>query len=47
MKFLEQTPLDGAAIALHELYKSLMKAGFKKHEALYILATMAVLNNDD
>lgn len=47
MKFLDETPLDRAAIALHELYQSLMKAGFKKREALYILATMAVLNNDD
>lgn len=40
------TPLDGAAIALHELYQSLQRAGFKKREALYILAMMAASQDD-
>lgn len=37
--------LDTAAITLHEVYLALQSAGFKKKEALFIIANM-VSNND-
>lgn len=42
----EETPLQTATITLHELYLSLQDAGFKKKEALYIVATMASNANE-
>lgn len=34
------TPLMDAAIALHEMFINYMAAGFKKDEALYLVAEM-------
>ena len=39
--------LDTAAIALHEVYLALRAAGFKKREALYIIATMVQFNDGE
>lgn len=39
--------LETASIALHELYLSLQQAGFKRKEALYIIATMAANANEE
>ena len=39
--------LDTAAIALHETFLALQAAGFKRKEALYIVATMIANANGD
>jgi hypothetical protein len=43
----QETPLYSASITLHEVYLSLQEAGFKKKEALYIIATMAANASDE
>jgi len=41
------TALQAACLALHEVYESLLLAGFTEHQALRILALMlAEINND-
>ena len=30
--------LDGAAVAMHEMFQSLVRAGFTEQQALYIVA---------
>lgn len=39
--------LDTAAITLHEFYSALIAAGFKRREALYIVANMVNLHDGD
>lgn len=43
----QETPLYLATITLHEVYLSLQEAGFKKKEALYIVAKMAAGATDE
>jgi hypothetical protein len=43
----QETPLQTASITLHELYLSLQDAGFKKREALYVVAIMAANANNE
>jgi uncharacterized protein YgfB (UPF0149 family) len=35
---LDVSPLDQDAVQMHELYKSLLKAGFREKAALYLVA---------
>ena len=37
-KELDVSPLDQDAVQMHELYKSLIKAGFREKAALYLVA---------
>jgi hypothetical protein len=38
---VDPTPMDEAAIAMHELYVSMVRAGFNRTEAIAIIAALA------
>jgi hypothetical protein len=46
-KELDVSPLDQDAVQMHELYKSLMKAGFREKAALYLVAMIVNETMDD
>jgi hypothetical protein len=39
--------MDADAVQMYELFTSLQKAGFKDKHALYLVATLVSLSNDD
>ena len=41
------SPLDQDAVQMHELYKSLIKAGFREKAALYLVAMIVNESMDD
>lgn len=41
------SPLDQDAMQMHELYKSLLKAGFREKAALYLVAMIVNESMDD
>lgn len=43
-KELELSPLTSAAVQLHELFRSLVQAGFTRKEALYMVTRVLVSN---
>jgi hypothetical protein len=44
---LDVSPLDQDAVQMHELYKSLLKAGFREKAALYLVATIVNESMED
>jgi hypothetical protein len=46
-KELDVSPLDQDAVQMHELYKSLIKAGFREKAALYLVAMIVNETMDD
>jgi hypothetical protein len=44
---LDVSPLDQDAVQMHELYKSLLKAGFREKAALYLVAMIVNESMED
>jgi hypothetical protein len=44
---LDMSPMDQDAYQMHELYKSLLKAGFREKAALYLVAMIVNEAQDD